>query len=284
MLALFKGLYAITAGALLLIAVQTAGAQTETVLYSFCPQAGCLDGALPYARVIVDKNGNLYGTTAYGGANSYYGAVFEVSATGVEKVLHSFDENGKDGFNLGTGLVMDKNGNLYGTTNEGGTHGFGTVFEVSPGGVETVLYSFNPGNGKDGTNPSALVLDQKGNLYGTTVNNGVNGHGTIFEVSPSGVEMVLYSFGAQSGDGSYPSSGLAIDKNGNLYGTTGSGGANGYGTVYEFSPGGVERVLYSFNPGNGTDGHFPGAVAVGENAFMARPPKAGRTMRAQFSR
>jgi uncharacterized repeat protein (TIGR03803 family) len=120
----------------------------------------------------VDKNGNLYGTTVGGGANNY-GTVFEISASGVETVLHSFNENGTDGYGPNTSLVMDEKGDLYGTTGAGGKHGSGTVFEVSAAGVETVLYSFNPDNERDGALPYAgLVLDKMGNLYGTNVNNG----------------------------------------------------------------------------------------------------------------
>jgi len=269
MLPPLKSLTAIAIGALLLIAIQPAGAQTETVLYSFCSQAGCADGATPNAGLTIDKNGNLYGTTVYGGANHYYGAVFEVSTTGVETVLHSFNQIRTDGYNPDSGVVIDKNGNVYGTTYSGGTHGFGTVFEVSGGGVETILYDFNPDDRKDGVDPYAtLVRGKKGNLYGTNVNNGANGHGTIFEVSLSGVETILHSFGSYAGDGANPSYGLTIDKNGNLYGTTEGGGANGSGTVFEFSASGVETVLYSFNPSNGRDGYFPGALVVGKNGNL----------------
>jgi len=263
---------------MLLIVSRDARAQTETVLYSFCPQAGCDDGASPYSGLVIDKEGNLYGTTAYGGANHYYGAVFKVSPNGVETVLHSFNEDGKDGYDPAAALAVDKKGNVFGTTYEGGTHGFGTVFEVSAAGSETVLYSFNPGNGKDGVDPYAgLVRDKSGNLYGTNVNNGANGHGTLYKVSSSGAETVLYSFGAYSGDGEYPSYGLTVDKNGNVYGTTGSGGVYGQGTVFEYSTSGVETVLYSFNPANGTDGQFPGALIVEARGNLYGTTSSGGT-------
>ena len=144
----------------------------------------------------------------------------------------------------------------------GGTYGKGTVFELSPNGTETVLYSF--GGGADGQNPSAgLIFDTSGNLYGTTVNGGTYGHGTAFELSPSGAggwtETVLYSFGSGS-DGQNPSAGLIFDASGNLYGTTQNGGLYGGGMAFELSPNGIgccrESPLYSFGNGAG-DGQHP---------------------------
>jgi uncharacterized repeat protein (TIGR03803 family) len=163
--------------------------------------------------------------------------VFEVSASGVETVLYSFNpDNGTDGHFAGA-LVVGENGGLYGTTSEGGSYGAGTIFEVDADGVETVLYSFN---GTDGGSPNGLVvLGKKGYIYGTTLGGGAhysNGYpGTVFRLNASRVEKVLYSFGSQSGDGYWPT-GLIRDNHGNLYGTTQSGGANGAGTVFKVRP------------------------------------------------
>jgi uncharacterized repeat protein (TIGR03803 family) len=163
--------------------------------------------------------------------------VFELTAAGTEKVLHSFNYQAGDGYDPQAGLTFDKEGNLYGTTCCGGAYGFdgyGTVFELTAAGTERVLYSFGS-QGGDGYYPYAgLTFDKKGNLYGTTLNGGTDGWGTVFELTAAGTEKVLYSFGSQAGGGAFPYGGsLIFDKKGNLYGTTTSGGAYGYGTAGE---------------------------------------------------
>jgi uncharacterized repeat protein (TIGR03803 family) len=211
----------------------------KTVLHSFQPGG---DGFKPCAGVIRDSAGNLYGTTTGGGHEN--GTVFKLSPTGSEKVLHKF-KGGTDGANPAfSGVIRDSAGNLYGTTSVGGATNTGTVFVLSPTGLETVLYSFQ--GGTDGANPQAGVIrDSAGNLYGTTMSGGAYGNGTVFQVSPTGVETVLYSF--QGGtDGANPQAGVIRDSAGNLYGTTYVGGANNAGTVFVLSPTGVETVLYSF--------------------------------------
>ena len=156
------------------------------MLHSFCSQAGCKDGANPLADLVIDTNGNLYGTTLKGGASGK-GTVFEVTANGSETVLYNFcsQPGCRDGSSPKAGLILDTNGNLYGTTYYGGAkRGRGTVFELSASGTETVLHSFSA-NGTDGYNPVAgLVMDDKGNLYGTTLVGGANKGGTVFEVTP----------------------------------------------------------------------------------------------------
>ena len=252
-----RGIVGLAFGSALLLSVASpALAQTETVLYSFCYQSGCADGTDPYAGLVMDSKGNLYGTTVKGGAYGY-GAVFTFSASGVETVLHSFGSQSGDGTYPYGGLVIGKNGNLYGTTQEGGAYSQGTVFKISRKGAETVLYSFGSQSG-DGARPFAgLIMDKQGNLYGTTAHGGGNNYGTVFKLSASGVETVLHSFGSQSGDGAYPWGGLIMDKQGNLYGTTGGGGAYVYyGTVFGLNTGGVETILHSFNY-DGTDGNTP---------------------------
>jgi len=212
-------------------------AGTEKVLYSFGSQSG--DGTNPYGGLVSGKKGNFYGTTYYGGAYGS-GTVFEIATTGkeagTEKVLYTFGSQSGDGAKPNAGLVLDKEGNLYGTTFSGGAYGGGTAFEVTPAGTEKVLYSFG-GYPEDGYYPSrGLVLDKKGNLYGTASRGGANGWGTVFEITTADTENVLYNFGSQPGDGCYPVSGLAFGKKGNLYGTTLYGGEYGLGTVFEVTP------------------------------------------------
>jgi uncharacterized repeat protein (TIGR03803 family) len=149
---------------------------TETVIHSF---TGGSDGALPIAGLILDASGDLYGTTANGGADDA-GTVFKLTPTGTETVLYPFT-GGSDGAYPQAGLIADGSGNLYGTTNSGGESGNGTVFQLTPTGAETVLYSFT-GSG-DGANPTAgLVADGSGNLYGTT-NSGAGTYGTVFKLT-----------------------------------------------------------------------------------------------------
>ena len=220
----------------------------ETVLYSF---AGPPDGANPvHTGLVRDKTGNLYGTTGNGGFLDN-GTVFKVDSSGNETVLHRFTDSGTDGSHPVAGLVMDKAGNLYGTTRDGGSIGAGTVFKVDASGNETVLHSFT---GLDGSSPfAALVRDRAGNLYGTTFQGGAFGAGTVFKVDASGNETVLHSF-TGSADGSTPFAPLVRDKEGNLYGTTASGGSFRNGTVFKVDASGNETVLHSFT---GLDGSSP---------------------------
>jgi len=236
-------------------AVSLASAQTETVLYNFCSQPNCADGQSPFGGVIMDKKGNIYGTTYDGGASGL-GVVFKLTPAGEESVLYNFcSQSGcSDGSQPYAGLIMDKKGNLYGTTVNGGTANNGTVFMLAPSGEETVLYRFCSQSGcSDGSTPyGGLIMDSEGNLYGTTVYGGTNGNGTVFKVSSSGEETVLYRFQGSPGDGSQPFSTLVMDKKGNLYGTTigggttGTGGVNGWGTVFKVASTGEESVLYNF--------------------------------------
>ena len=256
------------------LTLQSGGGWTERVLYNFCSQTNCADGAEPYAGLTSDAAGNLYGTTSGGGTYSYYGTVFELTpgAGGVwtETVLHSFNYYG-DGIFPTAGLIFDAAGNLYGTTGGGGGYGGygqGTVFELTPqgGGVWTEQVLHNFGNGTDGQNPSGgLIFDAAGNLYGTTQDGGTHGFGTAFELTPvtggGWIEAVLHNFNNNGTDGAYPYYvGLIFDAAGNLYGTTQDGGTYGFGTAFELTPvtggGWMEKVLHSFDF-NGTDGAYP---------------------------
>jgi uncharacterized repeat protein (TIGR03803 family) len=194
-------------------------------------------------------------------------------ATAQEKVLHNFNNDGTDGAYPQAGLIVDATGNLYGTTNNGGTYTYGTVFELTPaaggGYTEKILHNFT--NGADGGNPqSGLILDGAGNLYGTTYLSGAYCCGTVFELSPAGggtwTEKVLYSFG--SGNTAYPTSGLIFDGAGNLYGTTLQGGPSQGGSVFELTPAGggnwTERDLHDF--GSLSTGIFPYGGVVFDGA------------------
>jgi uncharacterized repeat protein (TIGR03803 family) len=242
-------------------AITTSGG--ETVLHSF---GGSGDGGEPYAGLI-NVGGTLYGTTYYGGANTY-GTVFSITTSGTETVLHSFAGGSGDGEGPEAGLV-NVEGTLYGATYDGGAHGEGTVFALTTSGEERVVYSFAGGSG-DGQWPVAGLIGVNGTLYGTTPDGGENcegsftfGCGTVFAVTTSGQETVLHSFGG-AGDGDEPSAGL-INVKGTLYGTTILGGANcgsgdGCGTVFAITPSGKERVVYSFK--GGTDGKYPEASLI----------------------
>ncbi len=206
---------------------------SESVLYSFGAPP---DGALPWGRLLMDASGNLYGTTRGGGTYGL-GTVFKVSSTGAGTVLHSFGPSGSgDGDSPLGGLVADAAGNLYGTTQSGGAHSEGTVFEVTPAGVETVLYSFASlvGAADGGVPDAGLVMDADGNLYGTTVSGGPqHTSGVVFRLDPSGALHVIYNFGSQPNDGVSPMGRLLIDSSGDIFGTDNAGGSSNTGTVFE---------------------------------------------------
>jgi uncharacterized repeat protein (TIGR03803 family) len=267
-----------TNGAIYRLSKGTSQQWTMTVLYEF---TGAADGRNPEGPLILDAAGNLYGTTPYNGKSPHYccGTVFELTptASGPWKLttLYSFKGEGDgDGEAPGSGLIFDAAGNLYGTTQNGGTSNLGAVFEVSKSGggwTESILHSFQ--GGSDGEEPlSPLVLDKNGNLYGETATGGGQGTacsaigcGTVFELTPnSGVwnEKVLYAFTGGT-DGGYPNGPLVIDPSGNLYGAAGTGGdlscfSTGCGVVFELSPGSegqwTENALFAFG---GADGITP---------------------------
>lgn len=193
-------------------------------------------------------------------------------------VIHNFT-GGSDGANpLGGFFIVGEE--LYGAASSGGSSGVGVVFKLNTSGEETVLHEFS--GGTDGANPEGrLVMDKAGNFYGTTNIGGVSNAGTVFKVTRKGVETVLYSFPGKP-DGANPVAGLAIDKEGNLYGTTTAGGASGNGTVFKLAvpteTGGewAEQVLYSF--GAGTDGKTPvGGVTLDASGNLYGTTSAGGT-------
>ena len=251
----------------------SAASRTQTVLWNFSDTNG--DGAYPAQNSLIsDAHGNLFGVTVDGGGYSSCqngcGVAFELSPNESggydETILHDFTGTDGDGANPYGGLVLDKHGNLYGTTLAGGVNRTGTVYELSPnsggGWTETVLYSFGAVGSDDAEGPqSGLVLDSTGNLYGTAGggggNNGACDCGTIFELTHSGdawTETILHRFrgggGLYNGDGSGPN-GLTFDAVGDLYGSTAAGGnqRQNYGTVFRLKrtgSGWAYKVLYSF--------------------------------------
>lgn len=225
---------------------EVTAAGSERLVYSF--KAGN-DGAAPYSGVLY-HNGNFYGTTVEGGMKGW-GTIFETSATGRERVLYSFKAGTKDG-GYPYGDLVAVNDTFYGTTKEGGSTGWGTVFSVSPAGSEKVFYNFKAGT-KDGGYPfdGLTVLD--GKLFGTTKEGGSAGWGTVFVVDLARQEHLVYSFKSGS-DGGYPYARLTA-LNGMLYGTTLEGNKKNWGTVFRVGPTGGERVLYGFQAGR--DGASP---------------------------
>jgi len=223
---------------------------TETVLHDFCQQP-CNDGYLPFSGVILDAKGNLYGTTEKGGRYGW-GTVFKVrhmpDGTWKERILHNFPSFSGDGVEPGLGhVVLDGAGNLYGSTFAGGTHrcgnsSCGTVFKLTaqPNGhwKETILHEFkkiSSGYGPTG----GLTLDKAGNLYGTTIGGGNQCDcGVIYKLVPNPdgtwTYTVLHNFSGS--DGAQPEANLILDDNGNLYGTTVTGGPGGAGVVFKITP------------------------------------------------
>jgi uncharacterized repeat protein (TIGR03803 family) len=238
--------------ALALVFAQQASAQTESVIYSFCPNGGwCAGGAAPES-LIADSAGNLYGNTYYGGTG-VGGVAFKITPSGQESVLYNFTRAAHNGWQSQGQLILDKQGNLYGTTSKGGANsihfyiGDGTVFKLSPDGTETTLYNFGAYK-FDGAQPGAgLVMDAGGNFYGTTFWGGINLYGTVFRLSPDGVETILHNFANDSTDGGLPAASLILDSSGNLYGTTSSGGSGGGGTVFEITAEGSYSILHNFD-------------------------------------
>ena len=260
-----------------LLVATTIAASQEKVLYSFYDSGGSV---LPQAGVISDASGNLYGTTFYSGIYGM-GMVYELSrtSTGWQKtILHSFNVDGVDGFFPTGGVIFDSAGNLYGTTQFGGSgncsvgFGCGTVFKLSPDGNggwnETILHEFN---GSDGWQAHAgLLFDSAGHLYGTTANGGTFSEGTVFELAAAKDGTwhlkTLHHFSGGMG-GSVPWGGVILDASGNLYGMTNQGGSitsscrYGCGTVFELvhptqTTGWAGKILHNFSARAG-DGYYP---------------------------
>jgi uncharacterized repeat protein (TIGR03803 family) len=249
--------------------VTTNGMLTTLVTFAYT------NGAWPIAGLIQGLDGNFYGTTSIGGTN-LGGTVFQVMTNGALATLVSFNTSGSNGASPYAGLVQVSDGSLYGTTYQGGTNGYGTIFKLTTNGIFTPLYSFTGTN--DGANPYAgLVQGQDGNFYGTTFFGGTNRYGTVFKFATNGTLTTLVSFG--NTNGAFPQSGILQASDGNFYGTTSAGGAftnlsgQGYGTVFKLGTNGILTTLVSFDGTNGAspeggliqsaDGSFYGTTASG---------------------
>jgi uncharacterized repeat protein (TIGR03803 family) len=241
----------------------------ERVLYSFGYQAG--DGANLVAG-LTPLNGVLYGTTPYGGAGNA-GTAFEITTAGKEKVIYYFpDYSKKDGENPFAGLLAYK-GKFYGTTVTWGPCGEGTVYSLTPTGRVHTIYGF-PCRRYDGSNPQGALAVVNGVLYGTTTYGGkaFYNDGTVFSVTLSGKEKVLFNFVPPSEYGAGPNTALVLQK-GVLYGTTPSEAANGDGAVYSITPSGQAAVLHSF--GIPPDGATPLAGLANVNGTLYGTTSAG---------
>jgi len=283
------GSFAVLMVTIVMVATGTWARSNYKTLHRF---ASDKDGRYP-PGVIFDKAGNLYGPTPWGGDNEF-GTIFKLTPNSDgrwrKSVLYNFCSltNCTDGANPYVSLIFDDAGNLYGTTDQGGNRGFGSVFKLEPNSdgtwSESVLYGFcSVMDCADGANPdSRLTLDQAGNLYGTTEYGGNRGFGTVFKLTPhpdgSWTESVLHRFCAlpDCSDGAYPFAGLIIDGTGNLYGTTMQGGNlrcsdYGCGVVFKLTPhpdgSWTESVLYSFcGLAKCRDGASPGANLIFDRA------------------
>ncbi len=222
---------------------------TLTTLYSFCAQSACPDGVEGDAFPLVQAtDGNLYGTTAWGGVGMSSsklipgsGTVFKITPSGTLTTLYSFcvQSGCPDGANP-VGLIQASDGNLYGTTDNGGGNGTGTVFRITLGGTLTTLTSYCTQSGCPDA-PGELMQATDGNLYGVSAYGGTYGNGTVFKVTTSGALTTLYSFCSQGTplcpDGENPDFGLMQATDGNLYGQTQYGGAHRQGTIFKLSLG-----------------------------------------------
>jgi uncharacterized repeat protein (TIGR03803 family) len=259
-----------------------------TTLYSFCKQANCADGESPRAGLVQGKDGNFYGTTQ--GGSSSNGTAFKITSTGTFTTLHTFCSSCTDGSSPEGDLIQATDGNLYGTTSQGGVNDGGTIFRLTPSGAFTILYSFcSLANCKDGATPyGSLLQSADGNLYGTTTTGGVTDNGTAFQLTPSGQLTTLYSFCSLANcvDGQYPFGKLVEGSDGNFYGTTELGGAKtngnicatGCGTLFQLTPAGSLSTVYNFcSTANCADGAqpFAGLIQASNGLFYGTNSAGG---------
>ena len=266
---------------------------TLTTIHYFCAKANCSDGAGPQGPLVQGPDGSLYGTTSSGGTNFHGGIVFKITTSGKLIVLHNFCTTDCSDGSYPSALTVGPNGNFYGTTFTEGKYGVGTVFEVTPSGNFTTLYSFCASKipCPDGSNPTGpLVRASNGNFYGVTMMGGPFNYGVAFEITPAGKMTTLYQFCSTitCTDGFTPYSGLTQANDGKLYGTTyygGTGCNGGCGAIYSLTLSGQYSTVYSFcsqsgcvdgqNPIGGviqgTDGNFYGTTSVGGSRYLNCP-------------
>src|ERR1035438_9403239 len=271
---------------------------TPVTLYNFCSQTNCADGSNPAAALVQGKDGNFYGTTA-GGSGARCpgdcGTVFKITPAGTLTTLYTFDGTG--GIGARAALVQGSDGNFYGTTIAGGNLGCGpsnpegdcgTIFKITPQGTLTSLYSFCGEAGcPDGFYPSRLVQGADVDFYGTAAFGGnlvacdtlaypvYFSCGTVFKITPGGTLTTLHLF--DSTDGGWPLSGVIQGTDGNFYGTTELGGANGTGTIFKMTPAGTLITLYTFPTSGGVSG---GLIQAASGIFYGTTPGDGETSNA----
>jgi uncharacterized repeat protein (TIGR03803 family) len=243
---------------------------TLTTIHKFCPTSACADGNGPEAGLVLDSNGDFYGTTASGGVNSNCppteskcGTVFAMSPGGTLKTLYSFGD-GTDGDAPFAALVQGVDGDLYGTTESGGAYNQGALFKITTQGVLTTVHSFcNPSDCTDFGSPGPIFLATDGNFYGIT-------ESVLYKITPAGALTVLYTYKYPAEPGNF-----LQGPDGKFYGTSTGNGTTGNGTFFEFTPGSAPNVLYNFQgpEGNGaawlslgSDGNFYGASLGGSSS------------------
>jgi uncharacterized repeat protein (TIGR03803 family) len=244
-------------------------AGTVSVVHSFGNTL--VSSVSPYAALTEGSDGNFYGTTSRGGGDEIYGTVFRIDASGNTEMLHSFD--GSDGASPFSKLVQGSDSSFYGTTFRGGANNAGTVYKIDTSGTFDIVHEFDGGSG--GTNPNAgLIRDSDGNLYGTTVNGGGSNSGIIFKIDPAGVFTVLHDLNGGS-DGAYPYSELVLGDDGNLYGSTVSGGGSDHGVVFKIDPSGSFTILHNFDGGSGGSGPYAALIQGSDSALYGTTVAGG---------
>jgi uncharacterized repeat protein (TIGR03803 family) len=237
---------------------------TLTSLYSFTNGS---DGEIPYSGLVQGADGNFYGTTLAGGANSF-GTIFKITPSGTLTTVYAFD--GTHGATPQSAMILGTDGNFYGTTGRGGVSSVGTVFKLTPGGTLTTLHSFG---GSDGTVPLAgLVQASDGNFYGTAATGGDSNAGTVFMITPGGSFTRLHSFAGT--DGAQPYGPLVQASDGNLYGTTSARGANSFGTVFKITTGGTFTSLHDLTLSDGA-APFGGLIQAADGNLYGTTSEGG---------
>jgi len=268
-----------------------------TTLHEFGANSGTggepLDGEDPYGGLVLDPNGDLYGTTFVGGSNGA-GTLYRITGNQTVTSIYSFGtRQDNEASNPYDSLVVGTDGGLYGTTSDGGSNGYGTVFRMTTNGAVTSLYSFGATLGtnataKDGSNPYASVVQgTDGAFYGTTVSGGTNvslfgsGYGTIFRITTNGTLTTLYSFGGVQDtngyalDGANPQGGVVQGSDGGFYGATAYGGEGDFGTLYRITSNGVFTTLYRFSGGNDGANPYSGLIQAKSGVFYGTTSYGG---------
>ena len=274
---------------------------THSVLLSFTGTSGPNKGDDPRSALIIGRDGNFYGTTFSGGANNG-GTVYRVTLAGMLTTLFEFSYGSPSGYLPIGGLIEASDGSLFGTTALGGANNCGTVYRITPAGVLSTLLAFtgNTGENKGNNSWGSLAAGDDADFYGTTREGGASGLGTVFRVTAAGALTTLVEFGGANA-GAYPVATLTRGRDGNYYGTTSRGGANGFGTAFRMTPAGALTTLVSFTsqglPNRGSDpesalflapdGNFYGTTSQGGagewgTVFRMTPEGALSTL-AEFS-